>query len=79
MIIHGVVFGLAALLSLQVAENQSPQPSSQEQQNSQKATTDAQEDDPVVCRRINTTGTRTGGERICRTRSEWNKAAPHSR
>lgn len=30
-------------------------------------------DDPKICRRIATTGSRVGGERVCKTASEWQR------
>ena len=35
--------------------------------------------DKVVCRLINTTGSRLGGERVCKTRAEWDAEADRNR
>lgn len=33
----------------------------------------------VVCRLVNTTGSRLGGERVCKTRAEWDAEADRNR
>ncbi len=32
-------------------------------------------EDPKICRRIATTGSRVGGERVCKTAAEWQQEA----
>ena len=46
---------------------------------SPQAAKNAQADEKVVCRSINTTGSRLGGERVCKTRAQWNAESDQTR
>lgn len=39
----------------------------------------AKPEDKVVCRFINTTGSRLGGERVCKTRAQWEAESDRNR
>lgn len=38
-----------------------------------------QAEEKVVCRLVNTTGSRLGGERVCKTRAQWNADSDRTR
>jgi hypothetical protein len=38
-----------------------------------------QADEKLVCRSINTTGSRVGGQRVCKTRAQWNAESDQTR
>lgn len=46
---------------------------------SSPAAKSTQADEKVVCRLINTTGSRLGGERVCKTRAQWNAESDRTR
>lgn len=39
----------------------------------------AKPEDKVVCRMINSTGSRIGGERVCKTRAQWQADSDQAR
>lgn len=39
----------------------------------------AKAQDKLVCRLVNTTGSRLGGERVCKTRAEWEAESDRNR
>ncbi len=67
---------MAAVLAASDGSANTPQPATTQETSASAAKPDPK--DLPICRRVNETGTRLGGTKICKTRQEWDLTSRYS-